>query len=364
MDINCGITETFQEPKRSLIRISPGTILFGSRPAGRPTIQYLAIITTRVTVSHHWRLIWTFEVPLCGCGDSAGLGDRPQEPMAQHLLTMVIVRESPPCREPPLIVLPEGSIFMHSSRDTWVDHKCLIYWQSGLNHTQQHNITYSADSDRVLLESFEVLRVVGGTRYEGLEPLTAGLPRSRISTSTTTGTLSPTSDSNWTDIRVLVPAITGSMIVVFVILCFLIRFAARRKRKREEEVTVVAHDQVPTYTPASIQPPTSPAPPPVYLDPPVPTRDSSGYYSAPVTSPAASTQQPHDDQTVEEVKRLRQEVDAMMAVIHEQQNHQRNQGEDGGHVPPPEHQPTAPSEPNSSPPPGESSTAPQVEGGS
>ena len=279
--------------------------------------------------------------------------------MAQHLLTMVIVRESPPCREPPLIVLPEGSIFMSSSRDTWVDHKCLIYWRSGLNHTQQHNITYSTDSDRVLLESFEVLRVVGGTRYEASESLTVGLPRSRIST------LSPTSDSNSTNTRVLVPAIAGSIIGALVILTCIIGFVkvARRRRQREEEVPVV-NDQVPTYTPASIQPPTSPVPPPAYLDPPVPTHDSSGYYSAPVTSPAASTQQPHDDQTVEEVKRLRQEVDAMMAVIHEQQHHQRNQGEAGGHVPPPEHQPTAPSEPNSSPPPGELSTAPQVEGGS
>ena len=266
--------------------------------------------------------------------------------MAQYLLTVAVVSESPLCREPPLIVLPENLIFTSSSHDTWIDHKCLIYWQSGLNLTRQHNITYNAASDSVLLESFEVLRVVGGTRYEALEPLTVGLPRSRTSTP------SPTSDSNSTNTRVLVPAIAGSIIGALVILSCIIGFVkvTRRKRQREEEAPVVVHDQVPTYTPASIQPPTSPAPPPAYNNPLVPTRDPPGYYSAPVTTPAAPAQPPHDDRTVEEVNRLRQEMDAMMMVIYEQQHRQRNtmiQGENGGNAPPPDYQPTAPPEPNS-----------------
>ena len=260
---------------------------------------------------------------------------------------MALVREPPPYRKPPLIVLPEHDILKDSSRDTWIDHKCLIYWQSGLDLTRQHNITYNAESERVLLESFEVLRVVGGTRYEASESLTVGLPRSRIST------LSPTSDSNSTNTRVLVPAIAGSIIGALVILSCIIGFVkvARRRRQRKEEAPVVVHDRVSTYTPASNQPPTSLAPP---VNPPVPTRDPLGYYSAPVTTPAAPAQQPYDDRTVEEVNRLRREMDAMMTALYEQQHLQRNtiiQGEDGGDVPPPEYQPTAPSEPNSRHPP-------------
>lgn len=64
---------------------------------------------------------------------------------------------------------------MTSSRETWIDHKCLVYWQSGLNAAQQHNITYTSDSSNVLLESFEVLQVVGGTGYESSTAFDKGL---------------------------------------------------------------------------------------------------------------------------------------------------------------------------------------------
>ena len=61
---------------------------------------------------------------------------------------------------------------MNSNEETCIDHKCLVGWQAGLDPTQQHNISYSSEFDPVLLESFEVLRVEGGTRYEALVPST------------------------------------------------------------------------------------------------------------------------------------------------------------------------------------------------
>lgn len=61
------------------------------------------------------------------------------------------------------------------SLDGWIDHKCLVYWKSGLNAAQQHNITYNSESSNVLLESIDVLQVVGGTGYESSMSLTQGL---------------------------------------------------------------------------------------------------------------------------------------------------------------------------------------------
>ena len=110
---------------------------------------------------------------LCGSGDFAGLEGSPWElVMAQYPSTMALVRESP------LVVSQyqqhslEDYIRMTSGRDSWIDHKCLIYWKSGLNAAQQHNITYSSEASNVLLESIDVLQVVGGTGYESSVTLT------------------------------------------------------------------------------------------------------------------------------------------------------------------------------------------------
>jgi hypothetical protein len=62
---------------------------------------------------------------------------------------------------------------MTSGRDSsLIDHKCLVYWQTGLNAAQQHNISYTSDSYNVLLESIDVVQVVGGTGYESSAALT------------------------------------------------------------------------------------------------------------------------------------------------------------------------------------------------
>lgn len=81
-------------PKRSWIRISPGTIRFGLTLVGSSTIQYLAITTTRTVTTRKSWLFCTFKVLLCGSGDSVGLegshllGDI----TAVHSSTVVLVR--------------------------------------------------------------------------------------------------------------------------------------------------------------------------------------------------------------------------------------------------------------------------------
>jgi len=60
-------------------------------------------------------------------------------------------------------------VLMDPTCKATLDHKCLIYSKLGLNVTQLHNITYSANDDLVVLESFEVLWVEGGTRYDSLD---------------------------------------------------------------------------------------------------------------------------------------------------------------------------------------------------
>jgi hypothetical protein len=100
--------------------------------------------------------------------------------------------------------------------------------------------------------------------------------------------------------------------------------------------------------PASHYTPPAPTPPPAgQYNPPAPTTHPFDYYSAPVTTPAPPIQQPHDGATTEEVNRLRQERDALMAAVYEHQRHQQNaqvHGEDGGYLPPPEYEPTTPSQ--------------------
>lgn len=92
--------------------------------------------------------------------------------MAQYPSTVTLVRESPLVVSHHQHILPEDYVRMTSGRDSWIDHKCLVYWQTGLNAAQQHNITYNSESTNVLLESFEVLQVAGGTGYESSATLT------------------------------------------------------------------------------------------------------------------------------------------------------------------------------------------------
>ena len=90
---------------------------------------------------------------------------------AGHSSTVVLVRELPPVvshyRQSPL----GYNIDMSSPHDTWIDHKCLVYWKAGLDVTQRHTITYGSEKyffepKGILLDSFDVLRVEGGTRYK------------------------------------------------------------------------------------------------------------------------------------------------------------------------------------------------------
>jgi hypothetical protein len=77
---------------------------------------------------HHWRLFWSFKGRRCGCGDAAVLdGSSLGANAAQDPSTVTLARES-------LFVIdhqsPKHYISTSSSRDTWVDHKCLVCWQS------------------------------------------------------------------------------------------------------------------------------------------------------------------------------------------------------------------------------------------
>ena len=201
-------------------------------------------------------------------------------------------------------------IYVYSDQETYIDHKCLMGWQAGLDPTQQHNISYSSESTRVLLESFEVLRVEGGTRYEGLVPSTKGLPLSRTSSPTTINTV----------------AIIGGVVGGIVLLAAVVRviIVGRRRQQQKEKVLEAAHGHVPTYAPAPIRPP-SPAPPTPPTPPPAYSPPAPGPYPEPypVTTPEAPIQQPHDDRTAGEVNRLHQ-VDATMTTCNEQQQHRRN----------------------------------------
>src|SRR5258708_3224608 len=149
---------------------------------------------------------------------------------------------------------------MSSPSDTWIAHKCLIYWQSGLDSTQRHTFTwkvgtFTQSARFVLFDSFDVLRVEGGTRYEPLVPLTKGLPPSRISTPTwaATGTLSATSNSHSnlgsnSNTPALTGAIVGGIAGALLVLSTIIGFviAARRRQRLKERVFAAFHSQDPT----------------------------------------------------------------------------------------------------------------------
>ena len=207
--------------------------------------------------------------------------------------------------------------------------------------------------------------MVGGTRYDSLAPLRQRLPPSRIPT--TTGTSSSTSPPSLTN--VVIGCAVGGVVVGLVLLFTVLRIfrATQRRIIQEQKALAAVHGQVLTFAPVSSQSQLFPAPPtpstahynpPVVMPhPSVTTSHPSDYYSAPVTTPAASIQQPHDERTAEEVNRLRQEMAAMRTAMYGQQQHQSNtlvHGQDDEYTPPPEYQLTAPSESSSSwqPPPG------------
>jgi len=193
--------------------------------------------------------------------------------------------------------------------------------------------------------------VVGGTRYDSLAPLRQRLPPSRIST---TGTSSSYESPNLTNVAI--GCAVGGVVLGLALLFYTLRiFKATQRRIIQQQKSLAAvHGQVPTFAPVSIRSlffPVPPTPPGAHYDPPVATPHPLEYYSAPVTTPAASSQQPHDERTAEEVNRLRQEMAAMRTAMYGQQQHQSNvliHGQNDEYAPPPEYQLTTPSDPRNS----------------
>jgi hypothetical protein len=169
----------------------------------------------------------------------------------------------------------------------------------------------------------------------------AGLTSSR--TSDTIRMLSPTSSSGSNNATgastgAIVGAILGAL--TFICVAFWVARAARRKRQQEERAPVGVQGQIPTGTPVTIRPPSSPAPhaPSALAAIPNPFE----YSGIPATTSAAPLQQPPDDRTVE-VNRRREEIDALMTAMCEQPRQQDGvciHGEHGGWGPPPEYQRT------------------------
>ena len=179
----------------------------------------------------------------------------------------------------------------------------------------------------------------GGAKYKSLTSSTQGLllsmPTSLPSTPTftTPETSTASVDSNYST-RVAIAAtfgVIGGLVSLGTIILAVQK--SRKKRQQKEKVSVAMRDQV--AVPGPNQSRSSPSPP-------APTLRSIEYHSTSATSP----QRHDDDRATQEVNRLRQEMNAMVRAMHEQQQNQLNvptHGEDGGWVPPPAYQPIAPS---------------------
>ena len=75
--------------------------------------------------------------------DFAGVEGSPRQ-LVLAPSTVTLVHESPLFMSHHQQRSLEDHVRMTAGHDSWIDHKRAVYWQSGLNAAEQHNITYNS----------------------------------------------------------------------------------------------------------------------------------------------------------------------------------------------------------------------------